>query len=137
MQHTSDYHAVSAVIKLPAQAIKNMRCRAASARGQLDMEGLHTGSQIVPTARARALRILGDHLDRPLDEPGIPLALQWSELLPVWRKMSFQILTRSVFARASRQGARGRAGDGTRICAGDILNFRHREFRDRSRVSVR
>jgi hypothetical protein len=80
MQHASDDHPVAAVIERPAKVIENMRCGASTARGQFDMEGSQARGQVVPAARARAIRILGDHLGRSSDKLGVPLALQSSKL---------------------------------------------------------
>ena len=75
MQHASDDHAVAAVIEPPAKVIKNMGCGAAAARRQLDMEGSQARGEVVPAARARAVWVRGNHLDRSPDKVGVPLAL--------------------------------------------------------------
>jgi len=82
VEHASDDYAIAPIIEAPAEIVENMRCGTPPAGGELDMEGPDAVCKIIPLARARTLQVIGDHLDRPLNQLGIPLALQSTELPP-------------------------------------------------------
>jgi hypothetical protein len=75
VEHASDDYTIAPTIEAPTEIVEDMRCRAPPAGGELDMEGPDAAREIIPLPRARALRAVGHHLDRPLDQLGVPLAL--------------------------------------------------------------
>jgi hypothetical protein len=82
MEHANDDCAVAPVIEAPAEVVQNMRGRPATAGRELDMKGPDAVREVIPVARPRTFRVLGDHPDRSLDKLAIPPALPWSKLPP-------------------------------------------------------
>jgi hypothetical protein len=82
VEHTSDDYAFAPVIEGSAEVIENMRGRPATARREFDMKGSDPACEVISLARARTLRFLGDHPDRPLDKLAVPPSLQSSKLSP-------------------------------------------------------